>query len=44
MELEPQYQKNLDALGLLYVHSATGDLVPLSSLANVSRRAPGRRR
>ena len=36
MELEPQYQKNLDALGLLYVHSATGDLVPFSSLAKVS--------
>ena len=36
MELEPQYQKNLDALGLLYVHSATGDLVPLGSLAKVS--------
>ncbi|HLB09339.1 MAG TPA: efflux RND transporter permease subunit [Gemmatimonadaceae bacterium] len=36
MELESQYQKNLDALGLLYVHSATGDLVPLGSLAKVS--------
>ena len=36
MELEPQYQKNLNALGLLYVHSATGDLVPFSSLAKVS--------
>ncbi len=36
MELEPQYQKSLDALGLLYVHSATGDLVPFSSLAKVS--------
>jgi HAE1 family hydrophobic/amphiphilic exporter-1 len=36
MELEPQYQKNLDALGLLYVHAANGDLVPFSSLAHVS--------
>jgi hydrophobic/amphiphilic exporter-1 (mainly G- bacteria), HAE1 family len=36
MELEPQYQKSLDALGLLYVHSANGDLVPFSSLAHVS--------
>jgi HAE1 family hydrophobic/amphiphilic exporter-1 len=36
MELEPQYQRNLDALGLLYVHSATGDLVPFGSLAKVT--------
>ena len=36
MELEPQYQKNLAALGMLYVHSASGDLVPFSSLAHVS--------
>ena len=36
MELEPQYQKNLDALGMLYIHSATGDLVPLASLAKVT--------
>jgi hydrophobic/amphiphilic exporter-1 (mainly G- bacteria), HAE1 family len=36
MELQPQYQQNLDALGLLYVHSATGDLVPLASLARVT--------
>jgi HAE1 family hydrophobic/amphiphilic exporter-1 len=36
MELQSQYQKNLDALGFLYVHSGTGDLVPLGSLAKVS--------
>jgi HAE1 family hydrophobic/amphiphilic exporter-1 len=36
MELEPQYQKNLDALGMLYIHSAAGDLVPLASLAKVT--------
>ena len=36
MELQAQYQKSLDALGLLYVHSANGDLVPLGSLAKVS--------
>jgi HAE1 family hydrophobic/amphiphilic exporter-1 len=36
MELEPQYQKNLDALGMLYIHSTAGDLVPLASLAKVT--------
>ena len=36
LELEPQYQRDLSALSLLYVHSATGDLVPLASLATVT--------
>ncbi|HET7584753.1 MAG TPA: multidrug efflux RND transporter permease subunit [Gemmatimonadaceae bacterium] len=36
MELEPQYQRDLSALNLLYIHSATGELVPLASLARVT--------
>ncbi len=32
MELEPQYQQDPSALGLLYVRSSTGILVPLASL------------
>ena len=36
MELEPQYQRDLSALNLLYIHSSTGDLVPLASLARVT--------
>src|SRR6185369_6770572 len=32
MELEPQYQLDPSALGLLYVRSSTGALVPLASL------------
>jgi HAE1 family hydrophobic/amphiphilic exporter-1 len=32
MELEPQYQLDPTALGLLYVRSGSGQLVPLSSL------------
>jgi HAE1 family hydrophobic/amphiphilic exporter-1 len=35
MELEPSYQRDLQALNLLYIHSATGELVPLSSLARL---------
>jgi len=37
MELEPQYQMDPSALGMLYVRSNTGQLVPLSSLAKVSK-------
>jgi HAE1 family hydrophobic/amphiphilic exporter-1 len=36
MELLPQYQRDLTALGSLYVHSATGDLVPLNAVAQIS--------
>ncbi len=36
LELQPQYQRDLSALNLLYIHSAKGDLVPLSSLAKIS--------
>ena len=37
MELEPQYQRDPDALGLLYVRSSTGSLVPLSAVAKLQR-------
>ena len=36
MELLPDYQKDLSALGLLYVRSKSGSLVPLASLADIS--------
>lgn len=35
MELEPQYQLDPGALGLLYVRSSTGTLVPLASLGTL---------
>jgi HAE1 family hydrophobic/amphiphilic exporter-1 len=37
MELEPRYQMDPSALGMLYVRSGAGDLVPLSSLATLSK-------
>src|SRR6185312_9747549 len=36
MELEPQYQRDLSALNLLYIKSTSGDLVPLSAVAHLS--------
>ncbi|MDD5711905.1 MAG: efflux RND transporter permease subunit, partial [Smithellaceae bacterium] len=33
LELEPQYQMDADALSLLYIRSANGNLVPLSTVA-----------
>jgi len=36
MELLPQYQRDLTALGSLYVHAASGDLVPLNAVAQIS--------
>jgi hydrophobic/amphiphilic exporter-1 (mainly G- bacteria), HAE1 family len=36
MELEPQYQRDPQALGLLYVRSDAGALVPLSALARLT--------
>jgi HAE1 family hydrophobic/amphiphilic exporter-1 len=36
MELQPQYQRDLSALNMLYIHSSTGELVPLASLAKVT--------
>jgi HAE1 family hydrophobic/amphiphilic exporter-1 len=37
MELAPEFQATPAAIGLLYVRSATGELVPLSSLGSVSQ-------
>lgn len=37
MELAPQFQMDPSALGLLYVRSNTGQMVPLSSLARITR-------
>jgi len=37
MELEPQYQTDPSALSLLYVRSSTGALVPLSTVARLTR-------
>src|SRR5579871_1513635 len=35
MELLPQYPRDPSAMGLLYVHSATGSLVPLNEVATL---------
>jgi HAE1 family hydrophobic/amphiphilic exporter-1 len=37
MELEPQYQDDPQTLNLLYVRSSGGELVPLSTIAHVTR-------
>jgi HAE1 family hydrophobic/amphiphilic exporter-1 len=37
MELLPRYQKDIDALDQLYIRSSQGTLVPLSSVATLSR-------
>jgi len=37
MELEPQYQRDPSALPLLYIRSATGQLVPLNVVAKLER-------
>jgi HAE1 family hydrophobic/amphiphilic exporter-1 len=37
MELLPRYQRDPEALALLYVRSSTGKLVPLSAVAKLSR-------
>jgi hydrophobic/amphiphilic exporter-1 (mainly G- bacteria), HAE1 family len=37
MELLPQYQRNPDALSLLYIRSSTGRLIPLNAVARLSR-------
>jgi HAE1 family hydrophobic/amphiphilic exporter-1 len=37
MELEPRYQMDPAALGMLYVRAPAGDLVPLSSVVGLSR-------
>ena len=37
MELAPEFQASPSAIGMLYVRSAKGDLVPLSSLGSVTQ-------
>ncbi len=37
LELEPKYQMDPSALSLLYIRSSKGQLVPLSTVANLSR-------
>ena len=37
MELEPEYQMDPSALGMLYVRSGTGQLVPLSSIVSLQK-------
>jgi HAE1 family hydrophobic/amphiphilic exporter-1 len=37
MELLPQFQQDVNALKMLYVRSAKGDLVPLSAVANITQ-------
>jgi HAE1 family hydrophobic/amphiphilic exporter-1 len=37
MELMPQYQRDLSALNMLYIHASTGELVPLASLAKITQ-------
>ncbi|MDE3110307.1 MAG: efflux RND transporter permease subunit, partial [Acidobacteriota bacterium] len=36
MELEDQYQKDPNALSMLYIHSSNGSLVPLSAVATLT--------
>src|SRR5207344_3258404 len=37
MELAPEFQASPSAIGMLYVRSAKGDLVPLSSLGSITQ-------
>jgi hydrophobic/amphiphilic exporter-1 (mainly G- bacteria), HAE1 family len=37
LELEPQYQKDLSALSMLYIQSTSGQLVPIHTLATLTR-------
>src|SRR5207249_895573 len=37
LELNPDFQRNLDALNLMYIRSANKELVPLSTVATVER-------
>jgi HAE1 family hydrophobic/amphiphilic exporter-1 len=39
MELDPRYQKSLNAISLLYVRSSNGNLVPMSTLATLHEDA-----
>ena len=35
LEVDPKYQKNIDALNMLYLRSAHGDMVPLNSVVKI---------
>jgi HAE1 family hydrophobic/amphiphilic exporter-1 len=37
LELDPLYQGDPAALGMLYIHSKTGELVPLETIATISK-------
>ena len=37
LELEPKYQTDPSALSMLYIHSNTGQLVPLNTVANLAQ-------
>jgi HAE1 family hydrophobic/amphiphilic exporter-1 len=37
LELEPRYQMDPSALSMLYIHASKGQLVPLNTVANLSR-------
>ena len=36
LELEPEYQRDANAISLLYIHSKTGQLVPLNAVAKLT--------
>ena len=38
LEVKPEYQANAEALDKLYLHSSTGDVVPLSAVAHFERK------
>ena len=37
MELKPEFQRDINALGMLYIRSQQGNLVPLSAVANITQ-------
>ncbi|MCW0217345.1 MAG: efflux RND transporter permease subunit [Prosthecobacter sp.] len=37
LEVDPQYRADIESLGLLYIRSNTGELVPLASVAKITR-------
>jgi HAE1 family hydrophobic/amphiphilic exporter-1 len=37
MELKPQYQRDVNALGMLYIRSQAGELVPLSAVSSITQ-------
>jgi HAE1 family hydrophobic/amphiphilic exporter-1 len=38
LELQPQYQRNPNALSLLYIRASDGRMVPLNTIANISQQ------